>query len=64
MRIYNGWLLKIDGREYVVAGSMKIRGNQSYILRNSRGEKSSIGRDALLSSLRTGEIVWVGSVVP
>ena len=37
MRVYNGWVLRIGCVEFVVAGSQKLRGVQSYVLRATHG---------------------------
>ena len=62
MKVYNGWVLKVGNQEQTVIGSMKIRGNQSYILKNAHGEKTSISRDVLLSQMNSKNIEYVRSV--
>ena len=63
MKIYNGWVLKIDDKEFVVAGSINNRGKISYLLRSRKnGEISSITRPDLLSAMNSGEISYVRSV--
>jgi hypothetical protein len=62
MKVYNGWVLKIEGNEWTVAGSQKLRGVQSYILRGSHGVRS-IKRDELLAGMNAKSIQYVTSVV-
>ena len=62
MKVYNGWVLKIDGAEWTVAGSQKLRGVQSYVLRGAQGVRS-IKRDALLAGMHSKAIEYVTSVV-
>lgn len=64
MKVYNGWVLAIEGQEFKVDGSMSIRGSQSYLLKNvDSGETSSISREALLSQFGKS-ITYVRSVKP
>jgi hypothetical protein len=62
VKVYNGWVLKIEGTEWTVAGSQKLRGVQSYVLRGSRGVRS-IKRDELLAGMNAKSIQYVTSVV-
>ncbi len=62
MRVFNGWVLKVDGQEQTVIGSIKVRNSQSYVLKNAQGAKTSINRDALLAKMASKEIVYVRSV--
>ena len=62
MKIYNGWVLNIDGIEATVAGSVKIRGTQIYYLATKQGNRS-IRRDELLAGMNNGSIKYVASVV-
>ena len=62
MKVFNGWVLMVEGQEQTVIGSLKIRGNQSYILKNVHGDKTSISRDALLSYMHSKSIEYVRSV--
>jgi len=62
MKIYNGWVLNIDGIEATVAGSVKIRGTQLYYLATKQGNRS-IRRDELLAGMNNGSIKYVASVV-
>jgi hypothetical protein len=62
MKVYNGWVLKINGAEWTVAGAQKLRGVQSYVLRGTQGVRS-IRRDELLAGMQTKAIEYVTSVV-
>lgn len=62
MKIYTGWVLKIDGQEQTVVGSLKIRGTQSYVLKSAQGARTGINRQALLSKMASKEITYVRSV--
>jgi len=61
MKVYNGWVLEINNKEHKVIGSLNIRGKQSYILKDSKGVKSSIKRDDFLESYNFGEIKYLRS---
>lgn len=60
MKIYNGWVLLISGQEYMVDGSIKIRGKQTYLLKG-RISNSRIRRENLLAAMASGEITYVGN---
>lgn len=62
MKVYNGWILKISGNDWTVIGSLKLRGNQTYVLRNVHGDKKAIARDVLLSGMADKSIGYVASV--
>jgi hypothetical protein len=62
VKVYNGWVLKIDGAEWTVAGTQKLRGVQSYVLRGVQGVRS-IKRDDLLAGMHRKAIAYVTSVV-
>lgn len=62
MKVHNGWVLKIEGAEWTVAGAQKLRGVQSYVLRGKQGVRS-IKRDALLAGMHSKAIEYVTSVV-
>ncbi len=61
MKVYNGWVLEINGVEYTVVGSNKIRGKQHYYLRSKQGV-STIDRDALIDGMNDKTIKYVTSV--
>lgn len=61
MKVYNGWVLNIDGIEAIVAGSLKLRGKQSYYLKTKQGTRS-ISRDSLLAGMNDGSIKYIASV--
>lgn len=62
MKVYNGWVLEINGNEEKVVGSMKIRGVQSYILLNlDSKKKSSIKRVNFLNAYNLKEIKYIRS---
>ena len=61
MRVYNGWVLRIGYVDFVVAGSQKLRGVQSYVLRATHGVRR-ISRPALLAGLHDGSIQYVNSI--
>lgn len=63
MKIYNGWILKIGGMDFAILGSLKIRGNQSYVLKSmTDGAKTAIGRDRLLAGMAEKSITYMGNV--
>jgi hypothetical protein len=62
VKIYTGWVLEIDGFEWTVAGSQKLRGVQSYVLRGVQGVRS-IKRDALIAGVHNKSVKYVTSVV-
>lgn len=63
MKIYNGWILKIGGIDFAILGSLKIRGNQSYVLKSIiDGSKTSISRDRLLTGMDDKTITYMGNV--
>lgn len=63
MKIYNGWILRIEGGDFSVIGSLKIRGTQSYILKAlNDGVKTSISRNRLLSGMNDKSITYMGNV--
>ena len=64
MKVYNGWVLNINGSEWTVSGSHKLRGVQSYILTGEDGEKATITRDILIDGMSSGDIFYVTSVSP
>lgn len=61
MKVYNGWVLEINGVEYTVVGSNKIRGKQYYYLRSKQGV-STINRDLLLEGMNDKSIKYITSV--
>jgi hypothetical protein len=64
MRVYNGWIISIEGKKFRVDGSIKIRSNQIYLLRGEDGEKSSISRAMFLKMWSEDKIKYVASAVP
>lgn len=62
MKIYTGWVLKVEGQEQTVIGSLKIRGTQSYVLKSAQGERTGINREELLAKMVSKEITYVRSV--
>lgn len=63
MKVYNGWILKFEGVDFVVLGSLKIRGNQYYILKSmTDGTKKSIDRAVLVSGINDKSITYMGNV--
>lgn len=60
-RIYNGWVLDIEGIEYTVCGSNKIRSTQWYILANDNDTRA-IRRSEMLAGFESGAIKYVTSV--
>lgn len=63
MRIYNGWVLRIEAKEFKVIGSLKIRGKQSYIL-SSGSDKVSLPRHVMLKGMNDGSIEYIRSEAP
>lgn len=61
MKVYKGWVLSIEGAEYTVKGSMKLRGVQAYVLAGKTGVRS-IKRDDFLAGMHNGSIKYVASV--
>jgi hypothetical protein len=62
MRVYNGSIININGTEWTVGGSIKLRGKQYYVISNARG-KQSIERGAFLKAYNEGKITYVGDTV-
>ena len=62
MRVFNGWVLKVEGQEQTVIGSLKIRSTQSYVLKSAQGAKTCMNRDTLLAKMASKEITYVRSV--
>lgn len=60
MKVYSGWVIDIKGAEWVIGGSIKLRGKQYYIISNARG-KQSIERSVFLSEFASGNIKYVCS---
>lgn len=59
-KIFNGYRLrmKADGATWVVCGRMRVRGQQSYVVRNeSTGARASFLRDVLLSLQASGDVL-------
>jgi hypothetical protein len=61
MKVYNGWVLDINGVEWTVFGSIKIRGKQHYLISNPRG-KQSIERGAFLAAYAAEKIKYLRSI--
>lgn len=61
MKVYNGWILEINGQDQKVIGSVKIRGSQSYVLKDASDKKSSIKRADLLDGYNSGNIKYLRS---
>lgn len=54
--IRNGYTIKLDGQNYTVIGSRKLRREYFYILRDANGDKSSIRREHMLAGQAEGRI--------
>lgn len=59
MRIYNGWKFTHEGVKYTVDGSIKLRGNQYYLLVRDDGTRSSIHRSVLLKWFNEKRILFI-----
>ena len=61
MKVYNGWVLEINGVEHNVVGSNKIRDRHYYYLRSKQGV-STINRNALIEGMNDKTIKYITSV--
>lgn len=59
MRFYNGWKFVHDGTNYTIDGSIKLRGNQYYLLMRDDGTRSSIHRQVLLKWFNEKRIAFI-----
>lgn len=59
-KIRNGWIFKIDGKEYMIDGSINIRKSQIYLLKNISDDNiASIKRKELIDGLLNGSIQYI-----
>ena len=62
MRIYRGWVLgRVDGREWTIVGSNKIRAQQWYVLQSGE-DKRSMRREELIDGIESGVIKYLRSI--
>jgi hypothetical protein len=61
MKIYTGWVLKIEDAICTIVGSNTLRGTTYYVLKTANGARKIL-RDELISGLNSGSIKYVRSV--
>jgi hypothetical protein len=59
-KLYTGWRIQLDGLDYTVIGSSKLRGRYRYLLRTTTDQKVSLAREDMLDWQRSGRLSVLG----
>lgn len=57
MKIYKGWKVVLDCKQYEILGTQSLRQNSYVILKDLQGNKSSMNRDEFLSLYTNKQLI-------